>query len=57
MGRDSTLETGRCPVPSGEIAIMLAVGTDDLGLCLQGGTQAGRVASQGGLGKLWEPAA
>ena len=36
---------------------MLAVGTNDLGLCLQRGTQPGRVASQGGLGKLWEPAA
>ena len=57
MRRDSALETGRCPVPNGEIAIMLAVETKAPGLCLQHGTQLGRMASQGGLGTLWEPAA
>lgn len=51
------METGRCPVHSGEIAIMLALGTNDLRLGLQCGTQPGNVASQGGLWKLEEPAA
>lgn len=39
------------PVHGGEIAIMLAIGTNDLGLGLQRGTQPGNMASQGGLEK------